>query len=90
MKFDKIDNKFGVKRQLVTNEPVTYLGMQIKWTLSGIFASQHEFVTRLLQRFKSVDVNPASTPIEIGMMTDRKKIVRNKPLSKLVSYRKAV
>lgn len=87
---DKIDNKFGVKRQLVTNEPVTYLGMQVKWTSSGIFVSQSEFVTRLLQRFKCVDVNPASTPIEIGMVTDRENMVGDKPLSKLVPYREAV
>lgn len=87
---DEMNFKFKITCKPVSNDPINYLGMQIKSTMKEIFISQSEYVQKMLKRFRCDNMNPVFTPIEHGMMTDEENFVNDEPFSKSAPYGEAV
>jgi len=43
-----------------------FLGIEVKQSEDGIFISQERYALEILKKFKMVDCNPVSTPMELG------------------------
>ena len=50
--------------------PVTFLGVQIVKTVSGIILHQQDLVLKILARFGMVDCTPVSTPMDSKVTFD--------------------
>lgn len=87
---EKLNREFEVTFDIASNNRLSYLGMQIQNDSSGIFVNQSQYTQRILQRFKFDMLNPASTPMERGMVTDEGNLINNKPLEKSEPYREVI
>lgn len=85
----KLNKKFQITYDEPNGKDLSYLGMQIKLQENGIFVSQSRYSKAILERFKFEELNPVSTPIERGMVTDPDNFTNTK-LEKSKPYREAV
>lgn len=87
---NKLKQKFEITYDKSIEGKLSYLGMEINSSSTGIFICQSVYTESILKRFKFDKVNPASTPMEKGMVTDEQNCVNSKLLEKSEPYREAI
>ena len=87
---EKLNRKFEITYDTAPDSKLTYLGMNIKCNSNEIFVNQSRYTQKILERFKFDNLNPVSTPIEHGMVTNEENFINDELLEECEPYREAV
>lgn len=87
---EEIRKEFQITFSKKTQDKLTYLGMEIKIDQDGIFVNQPRYTEKILRKMKFEQCNPASTPIEQGMITKKTDFKNDEPLPANNNYREAI
>lgn len=87
---EDINGRFEITydREVKTN--ISYLGMQIKVSDDGILVCQSKYTQKIISRMNFGDCNPASTPIEKGMVASPENFTNDVPAPANTPYREAI
>ncbi|XP_056630801.1 uncharacterized protein LOC130441237 [Diorhabda sublineata] len=86
----EISKEFQITYSEKVQDKLTYLGMEIKVDKDGIFVNQPRYTEKILRRMKLEQCNPASTPIEQGMITKKTDFKNDEALPAKNNYREAI
>lgn len=86
----KISKEFQITFSKKLQDKITYLGMEIKIDQNGIFVNQPLYTEKILRKMKLENCNPASTPIEQGMVTKKTDFQNDEALPANNNYREAI
>lgn len=86
----EISKEFQITYSMKAQDKLTYLGMEIKIGKDGIFVNQPRYTEKILKKMKLEHCNPASTPIEQGMITKKTDFKNDEALPANNNYRESI